>query len=63
MVKCDPAKGKYMAICLLYRGDAVAAAQMAAKSAATSDAPPISPPSISGCANSSPALPGFTLPP
>ena len=23
MVKCDPAKGKYMAICLLYRGDVV----------------------------------------
>ena len=23
MVKCDPAKGKYMAVCLLYRGDVV----------------------------------------
>ena len=23
MVKCDPSKGKYMAICLLYRGDVV----------------------------------------
>ena len=23
MVKCDPRKGKYMAICLLYRGDVV----------------------------------------
>jgi len=23
MVKCDPATGKYMAICLLYRGDVV----------------------------------------
>ena len=39
------------------------AAQIARKSAATSDAPPISPPSMSGCANSSPAFAGFTLPP
>ena len=23
MVKCDPKEGKYMAICLLYRGDVV----------------------------------------
>ena len=23
MVKCDPKKGKYMAVCLLYRGDVV----------------------------------------
>ena len=23
MVKCDPTKGKYMAVCLLYRGDVV----------------------------------------
>jgi tubulin alpha len=23
MVKCDPSKGKYMAVCLLYRGDVV----------------------------------------
>ena len=23
MVKCDPRNGKYMAICLLYRGDVV----------------------------------------
>ncbi len=23
MVKCDPRKGKYMAVCLLYRGDVV----------------------------------------
>ena len=23
MVKCDPREGKYMAICLLYRGDVV----------------------------------------
>jgi len=23
MVKCDPRTGKYMAICLLYRGDVV----------------------------------------
>jgi tubulin alpha len=23
MVKCDPADGKYMAVCLLYRGDVV----------------------------------------
>ena len=23
MVKCDPGKGKYMAVCLLYRGDVV----------------------------------------
>ena len=23
MVKCDPATGKYMSICLLYRGDVV----------------------------------------
>ncbi len=23
MVKCDPRQGKYMAICLLYRGDVV----------------------------------------
>ena len=23
MVKCDPTNGKYMAICLLYRGDVV----------------------------------------
>ena len=23
MVKCDPSKGKYMACCLLYRGDVV----------------------------------------
>ena len=23
MVKCDPKRGKYMAICLLYRGDVV----------------------------------------
>ena len=23
MVKCDPRRGKYMAVCLLYRGDVV----------------------------------------
>ena len=23
MVKCDPRQGKYMAVCLLYRGDVV----------------------------------------
>ncbi len=23
MVKCDPRKGKYMAVCMLYRGDVV----------------------------------------
>ena len=23
MVKCDPSRGKYMAVCLLYRGDVV----------------------------------------
>ena len=23
MIKCDPSKGKYMAVCLLYRGDVV----------------------------------------
>src|SRR5712692_4117166 len=40
-----------------------AAAQIAMKSSATSDAPPISPPSTSGIANSSLALPGLTLPP
>src|SRR3546814_2173694 len=40
-----------------------AALAMARKSAATRDAPPISPPSTSGCANSSAALSGFTLPP
>jgi hypothetical protein len=36
---------------------------MAMKSAATSDAPPINPPSTSGSANRLAALPGFTLPP
>ena len=38
-------------------------AQIARKSAATNDAPPIRPPSISGCANNSRALRGLTLPP
>jgi len=42
---------------------AAAARAMARKSAATREAPPTSPPSTSGCANSSPALSGFTLPP
>src|SRR3989454_4397984 len=37
-----------------------AAAQIAMKSSATSDAPPISPPSTSGIANSSLAFPGLT---
>src|SRR5690606_4334390 len=45
-----------------YRGGATART-MARKSAATSEAPPISPPSTSGCAHSGPALSGFTLPP
>ena len=40
-----------------------AAATMAKKASALSDAPPISPPSMSGCANSSAALPAFMLPP
>ena len=40
-----------------------AAEAMTRKSAATSDAPPINPPSTSGCENSSAALAGFTLPP
>lgn len=36
---------------------------IAIKSPATSDAPPTSPPSTSGQANNSAALPAFTLPP
>src|SRR5690606_2264592 len=40
-----------------------AAAAMARKSRATSDAPPIRPPSTSGRENSSAALAGLTLPP
>ena len=40
-----------------------AARQMATKSAAFNDAPPIRPPSMSGCANSVAALSGLTLPP
>ena len=36
---------------------------MAMKSAATSDAPPINPPSTSGIANNAAAFSGFTLPP
>src|SRR5690606_3005165 len=47
---------------LAYRA-AAAARAMARKSAATREAPPISPPSTSGCAHSAPALSGFTLPP
>ena len=40
-----------------------AARQMATKSAAFNDAPPIRPPSMSGCAKSVAALSGLTLPP
>src|SRR5690606_38211953 len=40
-----------------------AAAMMARKSAAASEAPPISPPSTSGCENSALALSGLQLPP
>src|ERR1700743_2790571 len=40
-----------------------AAAQMAWNSAASSDAPPTNPPSMSGMRNSSAALEAFTLPP
>lgn len=39
------------------------ARQMATKSAALSEAPPMRPPSISGCANRADALSGLTLPP
>ena len=28
MVKCDPKNGKYMAVCLLYRGDVVPKAEL-----------------------------------
>ena len=41
----------------------LAARQMAMKSAAFNDAPPIRPPSMSACANSVAALSGLTLPP
>src|SRR6185436_20093927 len=37
--------------------------QIAMKSSATNEAPPIRPPSTSACANNSPALAGLTLPP
>ena len=40
-----------------------AAARIARNSSAFSEAPPINPPSTSGIANSSAALPAFTLPP
>ena len=40
-----------------------AARQMAAKSATLRDAPPINPPSMSGCEKSVAALSGLTLPP
>jgi len=39
------------------------ARQIATKSAAFSEAPPMSPPSMSGCANRAAALSGLTLPP
>src|SRR5690606_8139892 len=49
--------------CLGGCGQRAAARTMARKSAATSEAPPMSPPSMSAWANSSAALAGFTLPP
>ena len=45
------------------QSDQSAARQMATKSAAFNEAPPIRPPSMSGCPNRVLALSGFTLPP
>ena len=61
-----PKAGTYYLAVVMYLDEkdyVQAAAQMARKSAATNEAPPMSPPSMSGCPKSSAALFALTLPP